>query len=195
MKQEKLIKIIAVFTVIAFILIAFIIIKINKLEKGIIKNNLPSTIPPNNQVSNNNIITEGKEMLTIDTNISFTTLSSITFNPQSPLEIFVEKINQSENGIITLEVKVSTEKAETYSSLDLKNYFALVDVENNEFKLPTKIKGFFNSMPPKNLIEGEIIFQNFIKKDKIIIQIGPGDDPKFYEFDFDNKNYKEIQIG
>jgi hypothetical protein len=197
MKQENFIKIITAAIIVIFIIVIFTLLKLNQLEKEITKNIL-SSIPSLNQPPNNLPTKEEKnqeKITTINTNITFKTLSSVTLKPQSELNVLVEQISQTENGIINLKVKVFTDKATTDSALNLNNYFALVDIQNGEFQLPTEIKGLFDSMPPKSTTTGEVIFENFIKKNKIIIQIGPTDESKFYEFDFDNKSYKEIQIG
>jgi hypothetical protein len=58
-----------------------------------------------------------------------------------------------------------------------------------------KVIGAFKSMPPKSSIDGYLIFNIDPNTSKIILQTGMEDNLMFYEIDFVNEKYKEINIG
>jgi hypothetical protein len=205
MKQENFIKILAISTIVVLILIIWMLLKLNRLEKEISRNVL-SSLPSLSQREFTDIITPPEQKppavadtaVTIDkipTAITFTTLSSPTLQPQTLVNIAVEQVARSEDGAVTVGLRIFTGEATAYSALDVNNYFALVDLERGEFQLPSEIKGSFGSMPPRSATTGQVIFRGIVKKSKIIIQIGPNDNPKFYEFDFTKGAYKETLIG
>lgn len=214
MKQENFIKILTVSTIVVLILVVWMLLKLNRLEKEITRNvlsSLPSLsqqeltddilkeqIPPPVADSPRSTRVEADTSAVgdkINTAITFTTLSSPTLQPQTLVNVAVERVIRSEDGTMTAELRIFTGEATAYSALDVNNYFAFVDLERGEFQLPSEVKGSFGSMPPRSATTGQVIFRGIPKKNKIIIQIGPSDNPKFYEFDFSKGAYKETLIG
>lgn len=198
MRQESIIKILAVAIIITLLLVIWMLLQLNRLEKEITQSVL-SALPALNQEPNQappeTATTTPTGDLNITASIVFIALSGPALQPQTPITITVENVSKSPEGKITLNMKTLTNQATAYSSLDVDKLFALVDLEKGAIEPPLEIKGSFNSLPPKTTTAGQIMFEVAPIKNKIILQIGSPDNPKFYEFDFDKKTYKETQIG
>ncbi len=126
--------------------------------------------------------------------ILFTVSSSPLLAPQAQLTATIESANLSADGTLTFSLKVFTEKAGSYSALDIKTLFELVELQGENQK-PTSVSGAFTSMPPKSSVSGSIEFHIPPTKESVILQINAGGDLKFYEFNFKSKTYREAVIG
>jgi len=56
-------------------------------------------------------------------------------------------------------------------------------------------EGQFDSMPPNSAVVGKLIFDGSPTTNTIILQVGYGENLKFYEFNFIKRTYKETVIG
>ncbi len=149
----------------------------------------PKDINPTstNPESNNNEIV-------IPTAIVFETQSDPILQPQTRITINVENVTKTNNGTVKVNIKILPNETDTYSSLDIKSFFQLVNL-NDSNQLTEKIDGNFNAIPPKTSMKGALNFKINSAQNKIILQIGKDTAIKFYEFDFDKKTYSEILIG
>ncbi len=131
---------------------------------------------------------------TVSTAIIFQASSSASLQPQTKLTVQVEKVTRETDGTITLSIKVFTGEASGYSAFDPRAVLELIDLEegNREASLVT---GSFNSMPAKSAISGSVVFKTDSAKRTIFLQVGSGEELKFYEFDFERKTYRETVIG
>ncbi len=132
--------------------------------------------------------------INIPTAIIFDAQSSSALLPQATTTIEVENVAKNEDGSLAIDVKAFTSNASSYTAIEMKDLFAVVDL-NGENMVPADIRGSFQSMPPKSSVTGRIIFNPAANRNTIILQVGAGDNIKYYEFDFTKKSYKETIIG
>lgn len=133
----------------------------------------------------------------IPASIIFSTLSSPLLLPQSPLTVTIEKFTKSPTEkTLILHLKVFTNETSSYSSLEISNLFALIDLEKSEIQKPARGKGSFNSLPPHSATPGQVIFNlEELDKDIFILRVGADENAKFYELDFNKRTYHETSVG
>lgn len=151
-----------------------------------------TTIPPTSSNSSQNIVPQNG--ITIPTAIIASTQSSPTLQPQTTVTVTLESVTKQSDGTVTLVVKTFTNDATGYSAFDPQTFFQLIDL-NGDTQKATQVTGQFNSIPPKSAIEGTLTFKIDPTQSTLILQVGSGDNPTFYEFNFDKKSYKETIIG
>lgn len=134
------------------------------------------------------------EDVSISTAILFDTNSSPALQPQTKITIAVESVTKSSNETVTLFVKAYTSQATAYSALELNNIFQIITKEGENLK-PAQINGQFESIPPKGMLSGSVVFNAKQQGDVLIFQMGSGDNAKFFEFNFLKKTYKETIVG
>ncbi len=213
MNQVKLIKLLIVF--VFFIFLFNILIFFQVFQTKIIINR---TIFPQLQILNekqDKILTEMKQIfieqtspppqlpssfqepqekeISILTNISFST-NIETSTQKIPVTVNIEKVSKLENKIV-FEIKVMTSRVDFYSSLDINKLFEKIDLSKDTSEIPSKFEGPFYNLKPRSINEGKIIFEIEPDQKKFIFRLSDPDNPLFYEFDFENKTYKEIIIG
>ncbi len=130
----------------------------------------------------------------ISTAIIFDTNSSSALLPQASTTITIDNVSKMKDGTIRVEIKAFTNNASSYTAIDPNGLFLILDTDGNG-EPASQINGEFKSMPPKSSVSGQIIFKPSSDRNSYIIQMGIGDDTKFYEFDFVKKSYKETIIG
>jgi len=134
--------------------------------------------------------------ITIPTAIIFDTLSSPTLQPQTKITVTVEDVTKTNDGTVTANIKVFSGEASSYSALDVRGLFTIINLElEGENQTPVEVTSQFNSIPPKSAVTGTVVFKIEAAKNIIILQVGSGDNVKFYEFNFSKKTYKETVIG
>ena len=138
-------------------------------------------------------ITDNQGIL-IPTAIIFEAQSSPLLQPQTKMIVTVESAAKKDDGTVTLNLKVFSSEATSYSAFEARDFFEMVRLDTDNQK-PLKAEGNFNSIPPKSAVYGTVIFKMEPAEQKIILQMGAGADLKFYEFDFEKKSYKETVIG
>lgn len=154
------------------------------INPPLISQNPPPT--PNSPQTNQDII--------IPTAIIFDAQSSPILQPQTKITITIENLTKTKDGGIILNIKAFTNDANSYSALEPRDLFELVNLEG-ENQRAIQVTGQFNSIPPKNSTSGALIFKIEATSDRIILQVGSGENLKFYEFNFSRKTYKETVIG
>jgi hypothetical protein len=148
-----------------------------------------------NSTSTEEESTQIKDNITIPTAILFEAQSSPLLSPQTKITIALEKvIKEKETGIIKVNIKAYTNKAESYSALDAGNLFEILNPSGKNQK-PLKVKGNFDSIPPKSFVTGEITFKVSPEQDSIILLIESEDGENYYKFDFNNRKYEETIMG
>ncbi len=132
----------------------------------------------------------------IPTSIIFSTMSSPLLLPQSNLTITLEKAGfAAADHTVTLHLKIFTSETDSFNALEPTPLFALFDKNTGELKQPAGLNGSFDSLPPRSAIPAQIIFSVPADQSSFIFKIGGGDQAKFYEFNFDQKTYKETTVG
>ena len=131
---------------------------------------------------------------TIPTAIIFNTLSSPLLKPRSNIAVLVEGVSRDTEGVLTVHVKVFTGEATSYSALNVGSVFELVDLTGLNQRID-RVLGSFDSMPPKQVVTGGIVFKTSPDTDTIIMQVNTGEEIKHYEFDFKKGSYKEVVLG
>lgn len=139
---------------------------------------------------------EEKKISVIPTAIIFETLSSPLLEPRTKITVTVESISKTEDGTLNVDIRAFTSEATTYSALEPRNFFELINLEENgKTEKPIDIKGTFQSIPPKSAISGRVIFKVEPAKNIIILQISYDETIKYYELNFSKKTYKETILG
>ncbi|MDI6821241.1 MAG: hypothetical protein QMD65_03690 [Patescibacteria group bacterium] len=145
--------------------------------------NIPTT--PTNQNQTTTVI---------PTAIIFDASSSPILQPQTKITITIENISKTEDGTVKVNFKAFTNEATSYSALEPRDLFQLLNLEGDNQK-PFDVTGQFNSIPPKNAVAGSVIFKILPTQNSIILQTGFNENIRFYEFNFLRKTYKETVIG
>jgi len=161
-----------------------------KTEVSVTPPPTPTYVPPSTPTTSVPVSTG----ISIPSAILFTVSSSPLLAPQAELTATIESATLSTDGTLTFALKVFTEKAGSYSALDIKTFFELVEFTGDNQK-PTSVSGAFSSMPPKSSVLGSVEFHVPPTKETVILQINIGGDMKFYEFNFRSKTYRETVIG
>ncbi|MEW6617084.1 MAG: hypothetical protein AB1333_01545 [Patescibacteria group bacterium] len=131
---------------------------------------------------------------TVPTAILMDVQSSPTLLPQTNLSLSVESISKNSNNTLSINFKIYTNKATGNSSIDPSKIFSIVALDGNNIE-SFKTNGQFSSIPPKSMISGSILFRISQAQNTVILQIGYGENIKFYEVNFSEKSYKETVIG
>ncbi len=149
----------------------------------------PTPAPTEGPTGNNS-----SEEVSIPTAIVLAASSSPSLQPQAPLTITVDSVSQATDGTITLNFKVYTSDATSYSAFDASSTFQIVNLNGDNF-MATNITGQFSSMAPGSSVGGNVQFLVPGNPNPIILQVQTGQDFKFYEIDFVKQTYKETVIG
>ncbi len=126
--------------------------------------------------------------------IIFNTLSDAALQPQATTTITVESVSKKSDGTIQVNIKAYTPNASSYTAIDPRGIFWLVNL-NGDNIMVSHVSGQFQSMPPQSSTAGQLILKPDTDSNSIILQIGNGDMAKFYQFDFTKLTYKETVIG
>lgn len=149
---------------------------------------LDDNLEPTNPINNET------EEATINAAILFEIQSSPILQPQTKITMLIEKVAKLTVGTIKLSFKAFTNEATTYSTIEPRDFFELVNLTGDNQR-PLAVNGQFTSIPPKNSAAGEIIFKIEPNQNTFILQVGDGENLKFYEFNFSKKTYKETVLG
>ncbi|MGC9603422.1 MAG: hypothetical protein ABSF47_03050 [Minisyncoccia bacterium] len=167
-------------------------------SKGSVTTPAPSTTSTSengqNNSGNQNPTTPGTSDIVVPTGIIFTVSSTPALQPQSPITITMDNVTKKSDGTIVVTLKVFTSQAGSYSAIDPTNFIQYVSLDSSN-QIPTNVSPIFDSMPPKSVVTGTVSFQLDPSKSVIILQVGQGDNPKFYEINFGTGTYKETVIG
>jgi len=131
---------------------------------------------------------------TIPTAIIFNTLSSPLLKPRSNVAVIVEGVSRDSAGLLTVHLKVFTSEATSYSALNVGSIFELVDLSGLNQRVD-RVLGSFDSMPPKKVVTGGVLFNTSPDTDTVILQLNTGEEIRHYEFDFEKHSYKEVVLG
>ena len=126
--------------------------------------------------------------------IIFNTLSDPALQPQATTTITVESVSKKSDGTIQVNIKAYTPNASSYTAIDPRGIFWLVNL-NGDNVMVSQVNGQFQSIPPQSSTSGQLILKPATDSDNIILQIGNGDAARFYQFDFTKLIYKETIIG
>lgn len=169
------------------------------IEKGA-KGESPTPTPPETPPSNPPVSGPPQqqppslESVSVPTAIIFQASSSPLLQPQVGLTITVDSVGKLSDGTVTVNIKVFNSEAQNYSALEPQNLFELVNVSGENQKV-FGVNGQFSSIPPKSAVTGSVTFRISPTQSTTILQVGSGDNLKFYEIDFVKKTYKETEIG
>lgn len=132
--------------------------------------------------------------VSIPTGIIFTTLSSPILQPQANVTVTIESVAKSPDGTITVNLKVFTDQAASYSALNPSDVLALVDLQNgNQSVFGTT--GNWSSMPPNGVTTGTATFKTNPNVTSVILQVGAPSTATYYQFNFTTQSYKQTVLG
>jgi hypothetical protein len=137
---------------------------------------------------------EIKILSTVPTAILMDVLPSAASPSQSKVTVSVESIDKNSDGTTSLSFKIYTNKATGNSSIDPIRIFGIVSMDSDNIQ-PFRVTGQFSSIPPKSVAPGSVFFRISEGQSTFILQVGFGENVKFYEIDFFKKTYKETVIG
>ncbi|OGG40806.1 hypothetical protein A3A21_01070 [Candidatus Jorgensenbacteria bacterium RIFCSPLOWO2_01_FULL_45_25b] len=146
---------------------------------------LPSSTPS---------LSESRDSALIQTAIIFSAQSSPLLQPQSNVAIIVEGVSKNADGEVTVSIKAFTSEATSYTALFPRDLFELVDLVSANQK-PLKVIGSFDSIPPRSVTQGTLLFKVPLTAQTFILQVGAEDNPKYYEFNFGTRSYRETTLG
>jgi hypothetical protein len=126
--------------------------------------------------------------------ILFTAESGSALLPQVPITITIESATRRSDNTVRFAVKAFTAAASSYTALDVGSLIQLIDADGNKTR-SAEITGSFSSMPPKSSVSGSMLFSIPADRNTVILQVGPDDTAKYYEFDFGKKLYRETILG
>ena len=130
----------------------------------------------------------------IPTAIIFEAESSPLLSPQTLITITVERVVKKPDGIITIYLKAFTDKANSFSALEVGNLFELVNLSGSNQK-PLRVNGKFDSIPPQSSVSGEVIFKIEPAQSTVIFKTDGEEGIKYYRFDFQKKSYEKAILG
>lgn len=141
------------------------------------------------------VVSNQQEQVIIPTAIIFNTKSSPLLQPQANIPMIIESVAKAGDGQVVINIKAFTSEAESYSAIEPRDLFEMIDlVEVNQKAL--QVNGGFQSMPPKSVVTGSVLFKIKPEQKVMILQISTGDGGfRHYEFNFEKKSYKETEIG
>lgn len=157
-------------------------------------NNFPAATTTPSEADQSAPTADATSEVVIPTSIIFNASSSPVLTPQTNLTVTVENVAKAQDGTITVNVKIFSSEAGSYSAIDAKGLFELVDL-NGSNQNPLSATDSFNSIPPQNAVTGSLTFKTDPRNTTVILQIGGGDQIRFYQFDFVKQNYKEMILG
>ncbi len=160
---------------------------------GVTSSTQTSTSSSNNS-SGTNQTTTNPNSIKIPTAILFQTQSSATLSPQTTLTVTIPDVIRDPDGTLTVDVKIFTNGAASYSALDPKSVIQILNVDGSNVQA-MQSNGQFDSLPPQSSATGNVIFKTDPSVTSIILQVVSGDSLRFYQFDFTNGNYKETVVG
>ncbi len=132
--------------------------------------------------------------ISIETNIILRASSTPDLQPQAALTVLISKATKMNDGTLAIAIKVFTDTATSYSAINLSDYIQIFDPSGNNRK-PSAITGAFKAMPPKSAIDGVINFSSNPSETSYILEVGSPENPTFYQFDFLEKTYQQINVG
>lgn len=159
-----------------------------------IESNSTSTPDPLNSSAGIKLPPENPEII-IPTAIIFDIQSNPLLQPQTKITITVENATKNAAGLVKINFKAFASEADSYSAIEPRDSFELINLDLTQNQKPVQVTGQFNSIPPKSFAAGAVHFQIPPQQEKVIIQIGPSGNLKFYEFNFSKRTYKETVIG
>jgi len=144
--------------------------------------------------ANQNPPVAGTSDIVVPTGIIFTVSSTPALQPQSSVTITMDNVTKKSDGTIIVTLKAFTSQAGSYSAINPATFIQYVSLDSSN-QAPANISSVFGSMPPKSVVTGTVSFQIDPSKSVIILQVGQGDNPNFYEINFGTGTYKETVIG
>jgi len=136
-----------------------------------------------------------EEDVIIPTAILFETRSSPLLLPQTDLNVAIQRVSkENQTGVMRIYLKVYTSKADSYSALEVGNLFEIIN-PNGKNQKPLKVRGQFDSMPPESSVTGEVVFKVSPEQNSVVIQIESKEGITYYEFNFEEENYREATLG
>src|ERR1051325_141827 len=155
----------------------------------------PAPAPPQNPLPPQVNPQTPQAVSLIPTSIIFETNSSPTLSPQTLITVEVESAAKYSDGTVVLKIKAFTNSAQSYSALDVKSLFQIVNLSGDN-NFPASVSSGFDSIPPQSSAEGTVTFKLVDRTSTdIILETGTPETAHFYEFNFSNNSYKETVIG
>lgn len=209
-RHGKIYSIIAILAIVIAVLFYFIFNQLNILDSQVknVELNLElalrsdvatstvssTSMSASTDTTNNPPVVEQGGGSIIPTGIILNATSSPLLQPQATIVLIVQDVAKQTDGKIFVHLKASTEKAQSYSAIDPKEFFQLVSLSSDN-QQALAVDGAWNSMPPQGTVQGTVMFQIDPSQTSVILQTGKGDAVKFYQFDFQTKTYKEVVLG
>lgn len=132
--------------------------------------------------------------ISLPTNIFFEASSSPTLLPQTILDVAIESLNKNSDGLVSLSVKISSSRAQSYSAINLNEIFAVIGSQGEVLR-PYRLEGRFDSLAPRVSVSGRVFFLLPENQNLIMLRLGYPENASYYEVDFSKKEYRETFLG
>jgi hypothetical protein len=153
--------------------------------------NLPTPTPVDNSNTETKNTNTGNEI-----KIPSTIVFELKANPEKKIssDIILNIDSGTLSGsTLTFVIKAISLDATSSFSFSPKDLIQIVSLDGDNQKA-SSISGEFSNIQPKTTVEGMVVFRAESPK-IVILQVGYGDDIRFFEFNFETKTYKEVQLG
>lgn len=161
----------------------------------------PETASPENIITTTTV-SGGTTVIQIGT--SSTATEALTVIPTSILYVAsetpnkvvlsIESVGKTEKGTVLVAIKALTFETSNVTSVDPSNFLALIPPEGVEIR-PNFIQGNFTNIAPNGSYAGNAIFSVPAGRNSIILQVGSGQGVVFFEFDFNAKTFRQVDIS
>lgn len=170
-----------------------LVMKWKSENEGVVTQPTTPTTPETENTPQEPVVDKTPSIL-VPSAIIFEAKSSAALLPQVNVTITIEGVEKNSDGAVAINFKAFTNQASGYSALEPRDFLEIVSLEGENQKV-IKVDGQFGSIPPKSASSGAAYFRVAPTQNTIILQIGTGENLKFYEFNFLKKTYKETVIG
>jgi|SRR3989344_5808873 len=161
---------------------------------------------PENAVESqgNGTTTVGGGTTVIQVGTSSTVTESLTVIPASivyvasdspnKVVLAIESVGKTEKGTVLVAIKALTFEAEGATSLNPANFLVLIPRTGGEIHADF-VQGNFTNMAPGASYAGNVVFTMPAGRSTLILQVGSGQAVVFFEFDFNEKTFRQVEIS
>ncbi len=155
----------------------------------------PSAFVTTTTSSGTTVIQIGTTTVTTEALVEIpTSIVYIASEAPEKVVLSIESVGKTDKGTVLVALRVFTLEASRATSINPADFLALIPPEGNETR-PDFIQGNFTNMAPGGNYQGNAIFTVPAGRTSIILQVGRGEGVVFFEFNFANKTFRQVEIS
>lgn len=160
----------------------------------------PETVNPTTPIittttSGGTFIQIGNEQITTEALTEIpTSIVYVASEAPDKVVMTIESVGKTDKGTVLIMLNIFTLEASKMTSVNPSDFLAVIPPEGNEVR-PSFIQGSFTNMAPGGSYQGNAVFTVPAGRNSIILQVGRNEDVVFFEFDFSNKTFRQIEIS